>query len=104
MKLGIEDLYIDCDENIKIANELYLQAIQKDLSFDNREYLNSMNKYINTYKNFREIKIRQYIADLKYICEGQMNQEILYKIGFCIFAIWETYYTYWWFAIHKKNN
>ena len=65
MKLGIEDLYIDCDENIKKANELYLQAIQKDLSFDNREYVNSMNRYINKYTKYREKIIKNYIDDLK---------------------------------------
>ncbi len=65
MKLGIEDLYIDCDENIKIANELYLQAIQKDLSFDNKEYINSMNRYINKYTKYRERMIKNYIDDLK---------------------------------------
>jgi len=65
MKILIEDLYIDCEENIKIANELYLQAIQKDLSFDNIEYLNSMNKYINKYSKFREKIIKNYIEDLK---------------------------------------
>ena len=65
MKLGIEDLYIDCNENIKIANELYLQAIQKDLSFDNLEYINSMNRYINSYSKYREKIIKNYIDDLK---------------------------------------
>jgi hypothetical protein len=65
MKLLIEDLYIDCDENIKIANELYLQAIQKDLSFDNKEYINSMNRYINKYTKHREKMIKNYIDDLK---------------------------------------
>jgi hypothetical protein len=65
MKLGIEDLYIDCDENIKIANELYLQAIQKDLSFDNKEYINSMNRYMNKYTKYRERMIKNYIDDLK---------------------------------------
>jgi hypothetical protein len=65
MKLGIEDLYIDCKKNIKIANELYQIAIEKDLSFDNKEYINSMNKYINTYSKFREKIIKNYIDDLK---------------------------------------
>ena len=65
MKLGIDDLYIDCDENIKIANDLYLQAIQKDLSFDNKEYINSMNRYINKYSKYREKMINNYIDDLK---------------------------------------
>lgn len=65
MKLGIEDLYIDCDENIKIANELYLQAIQKNLSFDNREYIESMNRYINLYSKYREKIIKNYIEDLR---------------------------------------
>jgi len=32
-----------------------------------------------------------------------MKELTLYKIGFCIFAAWETYYTYWWFAIHNKK-
>jgi hypothetical protein len=31
-----------------------------------------------------------------------MKQEILYKIGLGVFVLWETYYSYWWFAIHKK--
>ncbi len=65
MKLGIEDLYIDCDEIIKKANELYLQAIQKDLSFDNREYIESMNRYINSYTKYREKILKNHIDDLK---------------------------------------
>jgi hypothetical protein len=65
MKLGIEDFYIYCDEIFKKANELCLQAIQKDLSFDNREYINSMNRYINKYTKYREKIIKNYIDDLK---------------------------------------
>ena len=34
-----------------------------------------------------------------------MKQEFLYKFGLSlplgIFALWEVYYSYWWFAIHK---
>ncbi len=63
MKLGIYDLHIDCDEIIKEANELYLQAIQKDLSFDNREYIESMTEYINSYTKYREKIINNYIDD-----------------------------------------
>ena len=63
-------LYVNCDELIKEANILYNIVKDKELHKDDKHYINSMNKYINTYKNFREIKIRQYIADLKYICEG----------------------------------
>jgi len=31
-----------------------------------------------------------------------MKKETLTKIGLFVFAIWETYYTYWWFTIHDK--
>jgi hypothetical protein len=30
-----------------------------------------------------------------------MKQENLYKFGLGLFALWEIYYSYWWFAIHK---
>jgi hypothetical protein len=30
-----------------------------------------------------------------------MKQEFIYKFGLGIFALWEVYYSYWWFAIHK---
>jgi hypothetical protein len=32
-----------------------------------------------------------------------MKQENLYKLGLGIFALWEIYYSYWWFAIHRLN-
>ena len=31
-----------------------------------------------------------------------MKQENLYKIGIGIFALWEIYYSYWFFKIHKE--
>jgi hypothetical protein len=65
MKILITDLYIDCNQLIKEANALYKIAIENDLSFDNKEYLNSMNKYINKYSKFREKLIKNYIEDLK---------------------------------------
>jgi hypothetical protein len=65
MKLGIEDLYIDCDDLIIEANKLYLIAIKKNLSFDNLEYINSINRYINKYSKFREKIIKNYIEDLR---------------------------------------
>ena len=30
-----------------------------------------------------------------------MKQENLYKLGLGIFALWEIYFSYWWFAIHR---
>ena len=70
MHLLTTDLYVNCDELIKEANILYNIVKDKELHQDDKHYINSMNKYINTYKNFREIKIKQYITDLKYIYEG----------------------------------
>lgn len=65
MQLLTTDLYVNCDELIKEANILYNIVKDKELHQDDKHYINSMNKYINTYKNFREIKIKQYITDLK---------------------------------------
>ena len=61
------DEYVNCSELIKEANDLYKLAIEKELSYDNRLYLISMNKYINKYENFREKMIKTYIEDLKNI-------------------------------------
>ena len=38
----------------------------------------------------------------KYTLKGQMKQEFFCKFGLGVFVLWETYYSYWWFAIHKK--
>ena len=64
MRLLISDLYINCDDLIKEANVLYNIAITKQLHNDDILYITSMNKYINSYENFKESKIKQYIEDL----------------------------------------
>jgi hypothetical protein len=64
MKILKEDEYVNCSELIKEANDLYKLAMEKELSYDNRLYLISMNKYINKYENFREKMIKTYIEDL----------------------------------------
>jgi hypothetical protein len=67
----------------KKANELCLQAIQEDLSFDNREYINSMKRYINKYTKYREKIIINYINDLK---EINLNCTVLLKLIFFLVA------------------
>ena len=64
MRLLISDLYIKCDDLIKDANILYNIAINKQLHKDDILYITSMNKYINSYENYKESKIIQYIQDL----------------------------------------
>ena len=64
MRLLISDLYINCDDLIKEANVLYNIAITKQLHKDDISYITSMNKYINSYENYKESKIKQYIEDL----------------------------------------
>ena len=58
------DNYINCDDLIKEANELYEIALKKKLNDYDLEYLISTNKYINKYKSFREELIKEYIDDL----------------------------------------
>ena len=65
MRLLISDLYIKCDDLIKDANILYNIAINKNLHNDDILYITSMNKYINSYENYKESKIKQYIQDLQ---------------------------------------
>ena len=65
MRLLSTDLYINCDNLIKEANILYEIAKYKDLYKDDIYYIESMNKYINTYERFKEKQIKQYITDLK---------------------------------------
>jgi hypothetical protein len=65
MKLLITDLYINCDELIKEANDLYQKAIEKELNRDDLLYIESMNRYINGYEKYREKSIRTYINDLR---------------------------------------
>ena len=64
MRLLISDLYIKCDDLINDANILYNIAINKELHKDDILYITSMNKYINSYDNYKESKIKQYIQDL----------------------------------------
>ena len=75
MRLLISDLYIKCDDLINDANILYNIAINQKLSApsglrpsavhnDDILYITSMNKYINSYENYKESKIIQYIQDL----------------------------------------
>ena len=64
MRLLISDLYIKCDDLINDANILYNIAINQKLHKDDILYITSMNQYINSYENFKESKIKQYIQDL----------------------------------------
>ena len=64
MRLLISDLYIKCDDLINDANILYNIAIKKELHNDDILYITSMNQYINSYENYKESKIKQYIEDL----------------------------------------
>ena len=64
MRLLISDLYIKCDDLINDANILYNIAINQKLHNDDILYITSMNKYINSYENYKESKIKQYIEDL----------------------------------------
>ena len=64
MRLLISDLYIKCDDLINAANILYNIAINQKLHNDDILYITSMNKYINSYENYKSSKIKQYIEDL----------------------------------------
>ena len=64
MRLLISDLYKKCDDLIKDANILYDIAIKKNLHNNDILYITSMNKYINSYENYKQSKIKQYIEDL----------------------------------------
>ncbi len=59
------DLYINCNELINEANILYNTVKHRELYKDDLYYIQSMNHYINTYRNFKEKQIKQYITDLK---------------------------------------
>ena len=74
MRLLINDLYIKCDDLIKDANILYNIAINKQLHNDDILYITSMNKYINSYENYKESKIKQYIQDLNEYILSNKNQ------------------------------
>ena len=59
------DLYIDCYDLRQEANELYEIAKYKDLYKDDILYIETMNKYINSYDKYKEQQIKQYIKDLQ---------------------------------------
>ena len=65
MRILTSDLYIDCNDLIQEAKELYEIAKYKELYKADLNYIESMNKYINTYERFKEKQIKQYITDLK---------------------------------------
>ena len=65
MRILTTDLYIDCNELIQEANKLYKKSKAKELHKDDIYYIESMNKYINSYDKFKEKQIKQYIIDLK---------------------------------------
>lgn len=68
MRLTINDQYINCDDLIKEANELYqifMKSNNKTKLFkEDLNYIESMNKYINSFQYYKEIQIKQYIIDL----------------------------------------
>ena len=67
MRILSNDLYIDCNDLIEEANILYdilKQQKYNDLHKADLNYIETMNKYINTYEKFKEKQIKQYITDL----------------------------------------
>ena len=68
MRLIINDQYINCDDLIKESNELYqifMKSNNKNKLFkEDLNYIESMNKYINSFQYYKEIQIKQYIIDL----------------------------------------
>jgi hypothetical protein len=76
MHLSTTDLYFNCDELIKEANLLYNIVKDKKLHQDDKHYINRMNKYINTYKNFKEINKTIYNRFKEFID----NQKSYFKI------------------------
>jgi hypothetical protein len=68
MRLIIDDQYINCDELIKEANELYQTFMKSDnknkLFKEDLNYIETMNKYINSFQYYKERQIKQYIIDL----------------------------------------
>lgn len=78
MRLTINDQYINCDDLIKEANELYQIFMKSDnknkLFKEDLNYIESMNKYINSFKYYKEKQIKQYIIDLhEYIYQSDLK-------------------------------
>ena len=65
MRLLSTDLYINCDNLIKEANILYQEAKKKEMHAADKNYINIMNKYINSYDRYKQQQIKQYIKDLQ---------------------------------------
>ena len=65
MRLLSTDLYIDCYDLIKEANILYQIAKEKEMHAADKNYIESMNIYINSYDRYKQQQIKQYITDLK---------------------------------------
>ncbi len=79
MRLLESDLYIDCNDLIQEANKLYQISKAKELIItiykDDYYYIESMNKYINSYDKFKEHQIKQYITDLNEYIENNRRIE-----------------------------
>ena len=70
MKKQFDDTYIDVnDEIIKEANELYLKVILLDLNENDKEYIESMNIFINTNTRYRAKLINNYLDLLHKLIE-----------------------------------
>lgn len=67
MRVLNTDLYINCDDLIKEANKLYeiLKGMEKEIHKADLNYIETMNKYINSYDRYKQQQIKQYITDLQ---------------------------------------
>jgi hypothetical protein len=74
MKVEVDDLYIDCGDLIKEANDLYKEALKKEIENSYLAYFESMNKYINSYTAYREKLLKTYIKDLKEIIKEGIQE------------------------------
>jgi len=70
MKKQFDDTYIDVnDDIIKEANELYLKVILLDLNENDKEYIESMNIFINSNTKYRAKLINNYLDLLRKLIE-----------------------------------
>jgi len=70
MKKQFDDIYIDVnDDIIKEANELHLKVILLDLNQNDKEYIESMNIFINTNTRYRAKLINNYLDLLRKLIE-----------------------------------
>lgn len=63
--MRLTDDYINCDVLIKEANILYNNVKNKELEQLDKNYIDSMNRYINGYERYKERQLKQYIKDLE---------------------------------------